>query len=88
MRQFTCYNKFLLGVHNAQIINEKQMKAPSYFHFIEKVIEGQKNGNQTVYDYLALPSQRVGRYTMYFKGKQHDMHPMAGWVTHATTVWH
>ncbi|GAN09109.1 hypothetical protein MAM1_0244d08631 [Mucor ambiguus] len=67
MRQFTCYNKFLLGVHNAQIINEKQMKAPSYFHFIEKVIEGQKNGNQTVYDYLALPSQRVGRYTMYFK---------------------
>lgn len=70
MRKFTCYNKFLLGVHNAQIINEKQMKAPSYFHFIEKVIEGQKNGNQTVYDYLALPSQRVGRYTMYFKGKQ------------------
>ncbi|EPB87488.1 hypothetical protein HMPREF1544_05682 [Mucor circinelloides 1006PhL] len=67
MRKFTCYNKFLLGVHNAQIINEKQMKAPSYFHFIEKVIEGQKNGNQTVYDYLALPSQRVGRYTMYFK---------------------
>ncbi|KAG1081242.1 hypothetical protein G6F42_023015 [Rhizopus arrhizus] len=61
MRKFTCYNKFLLGVHNAQIINEKQMKAPSYFHFIEKVIEGQKNGNQTVYDYLALPSQRVGR---------------------------
>lgn len=82
MRQFTCYNKFLLGVHNAQIINEKQMKAPSYFHFIEKVIEGQKNGNQTVYDYLALPSQRVGRYTMYFKGK-HDMHPpIAGCSCH------
>lgn len=27
----------------------------------------QHTGNQTVYDYLALPSQRVGRYTMYFK---------------------
>ncbi|KAG2196678.1 hypothetical protein INT46_002638, partial [Mucor plumbeus] len=67
MRRFTCYNRFLLGVHNAQIINEKQMKAPSYSNFIEKVIEGQSNGNQTVYDYLALPSQRVGRYTMYFK---------------------
>ncbi|KAI8644219.1 hypothetical protein BD408DRAFT_430639 [Parasitella parasitica] len=67
MHRFTCYNKFLLGVNNAQIINEKQMKVPSYFHFIEKAIDGQSNGNQTVYDYLALPSQRVGRYTMYFK---------------------
>lgn len=67
MRRFTCYNRFLLGVHNAQIINEKQLKNPSYSHFLEKVINSQSNGNQTVYDYLALPSQRVGRYTMYFK---------------------
>ncbi|KAI7892911.1 Dbl homology domain-containing protein [Mucor mucedo] len=67
MRRFTCYNRFLLGVHNAQIINEKQLKNPNYYHFLEKVINNQSNGNQTVYDYLALPSQRVGRYTMYFK---------------------
>lgn len=67
MRRFTCYNRFLLGVPNAQIINEKQLKNPSYFHFLEKVVSKQSNGNQTVYDYLALPSQRVGRYTMYFK---------------------
>ncbi|CEP12495.1 hypothetical protein [Parasitella parasitica] len=55
MRRFTCYNKFLLGVNNAQTINEKQMKVASYFHFVEKVIDSQSNGNQTVYDYLALP---------------------------------
>ncbi|KAG2237280.1 hypothetical protein INT48_009013 [Thamnidium elegans] len=67
MRRFTCYNRFLLGVHNAQIINEKQLKNPTYFAFLEKVINNQGNGNQTVYDYLALPSQRVGRYTMYYK---------------------
>lgn len=67
MRRFTCYNRFLLGVHNAQIINEKQLKNPNYFSFLEKIVNNQSNGNQTVYDYLALPSQRVGRYTMYFK---------------------
>lgn len=57
----------MLGVHNAQIINEKQLKNPNYFSFLEKIVNNQSNGNQTVYDYLALPSQRVGRYTMYFK---------------------
>lgn len=36
MRRFTCYNRFLLGVRNAQIINEKQMKNnSSYFNFLE-----------------------------------------------------
>ncbi|KAI8048589.1 uncharacterized protein B0P05DRAFT_339269 [Gilbertella persicaria] len=63
MSRFTCYNRFLLGVHNARIINEKQMKNPNYVHFLQNANEG----NQTVYDYLALPSQRIGRYTMYFK---------------------
>ncbi|KAI9486944.1 MAG: hypothetical protein EXX96DRAFT_60447 [Benjaminiella poitrasii] len=67
MRRFSCYNKYLLGVHNAQVINEKQMKNPNYVHFLEKVNNNKNNGNQTVYDYLALPIQRVGRYTMYFK---------------------
>ena len=67
MRRFTCYNRFLLGVPNAQIINEKQLKNPNYHNFLEKVISKRSSGNQTVYDYLALPSQRVGRYTMYFK---------------------
>lgn len=35
---------------------------------ILKAANEQMKSNQTVYDYLALPIQRIGRYTMYFKG--------------------
>ncbi|KAL4210523.1 hypothetical protein AB4K20DRAFT_1901003 [Rhizopus microsporus] len=66
LRQFSCYNKFLSGIHNARILNEKQLKNPHYVEYLEAANEQMKS-NQTVYDYLALPIQRIGRYTMYFK---------------------
>ncbi|KAI9278409.1 Dbl homology domain-containing protein [Phascolomyces articulosus] len=67
LRRFVgCYHKFLLGVENAQTFNTKEQKDnPTYDAYLDK-IKGTM-GNQTVYDYLALPGQRVGRYTMFLK---------------------
>ncbi|KAI8878171.1 Dbl homology domain-containing protein, partial [Backusella circina FSU 941] len=67
VKRCDCYNNFLLGVHNARIINEKQLKNGAYLNFLEKAKNSKGSGSETVYDYLALPGQRVGRYTMYFK---------------------
>ncbi|KAI8391325.1 uncharacterized protein BYT42DRAFT_556500 [Radiomyces spectabilis] len=70
LKQFRCYHKYLLGVENAQAFNIKELKHnASYQAFLDKTKDkhGPDMGNQTVYDYLALPGQRVGRYTMFFK---------------------
>ncbi|KAI7884422.1 hypothetical protein K492DRAFT_204753 [Lichtheimia hyalospora FSU 10163] len=67
MRRFaTCYRKFLLGVENAQSFNIKEQKHNATYEAYLNKLKVNK-GNQTVYDYLALPGQRVGRYTMFFK---------------------
>ncbi|KAI7861002.1 Dbl homology domain-containing protein [Circinella umbellata] len=67
LRRFVSYyHKFLLGVENAQTFNTKEQKDnPTYDAYLDEV-KGTM-GNQTVYDYLALPGQRVGRYTMFLK---------------------
>ncbi|KAI8334533.1 hypothetical protein EDC96DRAFT_525441 [Choanephora cucurbitarum] len=67
MNNLGCYNRYLLGVHNARILNEKQMKNPRYANFLRHASSYSKDGNQTVYDYLVLPGQRIGRYTMMLK---------------------
>ncbi|OBZ86752.1 hypothetical protein A0J61_05197 [Choanephora cucurbitarum] len=67
MNNLGCYNRYLLGVHNARILNEKQMKNPRYTNFLRHASSYSKDGNQTVYDYLVLPGQRIGRYTMMLK---------------------
>ncbi|ORZ02618.1 hypothetical protein BCR43DRAFT_481839 [Syncephalastrum racemosum] len=69
IRRFsTPYHKFLLGVENAQTFNIKEQKNnPTYQAFLDKVKSRQELGNQTMYDYLALPGQRVGRYTLFLK---------------------
>ncbi|KAI8339810.1 Dbl homology domain-containing protein [Blakeslea trispora] len=67
MNNLGCYNKYLLGVHNARVLNEKQMKNPRYVNFLKNASSYSRDGNQTVYDYLVLPGQRIGRYAMMLK---------------------
>ncbi|KAI9315288.1 hypothetical protein BX666DRAFT_2028858 [Dichotomocladium elegans] len=54
------------SVENAQAFNIKEQKNNATYETYLNKLKVNK-GNQTVYDYLALPGQRVGRYTMFLK---------------------
>jgi hypothetical protein len=63
-----CYTKFLQGVDTAQEINTQEQKSNySYRTFLQVAKDHPSIGSQTLYDMLAQPGQRIGRYTMLFK---------------------
>jgi hypothetical protein len=63
-----CYTKFLQGVDAAQEINIQEQKSNHLYRtFLQVAKRNPSLGNQTLYDMLAQPGQRIGRYTMLFK---------------------
>jgi hypothetical protein len=68
MYSMECYTKFLQGVDAAQEINTQEQKSNyNYRTFLQAAKENPNIGSQTLYDMLAQPGQRIGRYTMLFK---------------------
>lgn len=68
MYNMECYTKFLQGVDAAQEINLQEQKSnPLYRAYLSVAKQNPSLGSQTLYDMLAQPGQRIGRYTMLFK---------------------
>ncbi|KAJ2955213.1 hypothetical protein NQZ79_g8757 [Umbelopsis isabellina] len=68
MYNMDCYTKFLQGVDAAQEINIQEQKSNHLYRtFLQVAKRNPSLGSQTLYDMLAQPGQRIGRYTMLFK---------------------